>query len=57
VKPPRKRGAPPGNRNRLKTGKYTKRNRRLRSQIAVLKRSVRGMVPLAEAAMKARELA
>ena len=53
VKPARKRGAPLGNRNRLKSGKYTKRNRANRTRVTKLKRAVRETLLLAEAALKA----
>jgi hypothetical protein len=50
----RKRGAPPGNRNRFKTGQYSNRNHALRRDIAELKRTTRWIVCLAEAALQAR---
>jgi len=50
----RKAGGQPGNRNRFKTGRYSKRTRALRHEIGELKRAVRETLALAEAARKAR---
>jgi hypothetical protein len=44
----RKRGAPPGNRNRYKNGLYTKDAKALRKQIAAWKRATRALLAQAE---------
>jgi len=49
----RKPGGQPGNTNRFKTGRFSKRNCALRSDIAGLKRAIRETLLLAEAAQKA----
>jgi hypothetical protein len=54
VKPRRKRGAPLGNRNRYKTGRYSKTNRATRAKVAKLKRGVRATLMLANAVLEAR---
>jgi hypothetical protein len=50
----RRPGGQPGNRNRLKTGRYTRRNRANRTEVTRLKRAIRETLLLAEAALKAR---
>jgi hypothetical protein len=54
VRTPRKRGAPPGNRNRFKTGYYAKNNRAMRSNIAKIKCRVRDVIRLADAVLHAQ---
>jgi hypothetical protein len=49
-----KLGAPRGNRNALKTGQHTGRNRALRSQIAAFIRNARAVAAMVEAQVKAR---
>jgi hypothetical protein len=49
----RKPGGQPGNRNRFKTGRYSKRTRALRHEVGDLKRAVRETLLLADAALKA----
>ena len=51
----RKKGAPPGNRNAFKTGRYVKRNLKTTAEVARLKRQVRAVLRLAEAALKRRD--
>ena len=51
----RKPGGQPGNRNALKAGYWSTRNRATRSDVGKLKRSVRDVLRLARAALKARE--
>jgi hypothetical protein len=43
-KQPRRRGAPKGNRNRFKTGLYTKEAKALRKQIAAWKRTTSALL-------------
>jgi hypothetical protein len=47
-------GGQPGNTNCFKSGRFSKRNCALRSDIAGLKRAIRETLVLAEAALKAR---
>jgi hypothetical protein len=54
VSKPKKRGAPPGNRNRFKTGRHSDRNCALRHDVAQLKRATRRTIALAETALRAR---
>jgi len=49
-----KGGAPRGNRNALKTGQHTSRNRLLRSQVAAFIRNARAVAAMVEAQVKAR---
>jgi len=51
----RKPGGQPGNRNALKAGYWSMRNRATRSKVGKLKRSVRDVLRLANAALKARD--
>ncbi|MBV9569890.1 MAG: hypothetical protein JO056_01440 [Alphaproteobacteria bacterium] len=52
----RKPGGQPGNRNALKAGYWSTRNRATRSKVGRLKRSVRDVLRLANAAINAREV-
>jgi hypothetical protein len=49
-----KGGAPPGNRNALKTGQHTGRNRALRRQVTTFIRNARAVAAMVEAQVKAR---
>jgi hypothetical protein len=54
VLPKKKRGGQLGDLNRFKTGHHSVRNRTTRSQMYVLKRTIRKTITLADAALKAR---
>jgi hypothetical protein len=49
-----KRGGRPGNRNALKTGQHTGRNRTLRRQVTTFIRNARAVAAMVEAQVKAR---
>jgi hypothetical protein len=49
-----KRGGRPGNRNALKTGQHTGRNRVLRRQITAFIRNARAIAAMVEGRVKAR---
>ena len=51
----RKGGGQPGNKNRFRNGRFSKRNCALRRDIAQLKRTIRGTLLLAEATRKLRD--
>ena len=52
-----KGGAPPGNRNALKTGQHTGRNRALRRQVTTFIRHARAIAAMVEARAAARSRA
>jgi hypothetical protein len=49
-----KLGAPRGNRNALKTGQHTGRNRALRRQVTTFMRNARAIAAMVEARVQAR---